>query len=145
MRNRVLTDKEAKRIRDLWIKYVSLNHHKESDLNFYSYAQISLYDEETYVTTHDGYIADERVSYDLNHAQDSLCHCILLCWKSQEVYCRNVRKEPEEYDDAQREQSTFFYQNDKEMNRYYKRLEKSIKLYQKEYKRRFRKELSDER
>lgn len=138
MIERALTDQEVEEVERIWKEFVLLSHHKESDFLFFTYSQVDLLDNSsTYITTHDGYIADKQESYDLLYASDSLAHCILLAWKSQYRLMQDIKKHQKEYDSNQVEQSLFYLNNLKTMTSYYKRLQKTRKQFIKQYKKEF--------
>lgn len=138
MIKRTLTDLEVEEVKRIWKEFVLLSHHKESDFLFFTYSQVDLLDNSsTYITTHDGYIADKQESYDLLYASDSLAHCILLAWKSQYRLMQDIKKHQKEYDSNQVEQSLFYLNNLKTMTSYYKRLQKTRKQFIKQYKKEF--------
>lgn len=138
MIERALTDQEVEEIKQIWKRFLFLNQHKESDFLFFTYAQTNLLDSyNTYITTHDGYVADKQESYDLLYASDSLAHCILLAWKSLYRLMQDVKKHQKEYDSNQVEQSLFYLNNLKTMTSYYKRLQKTRKQFIKQYKKEF--------
>lgn len=141
MISRTLTDKEVESVKRTWKEFASISLHKEADFRFYTYSSINLLDDmNTYITSHEGYIADKLESYDLLYASDSLAHCILLAWNSQLKLMKKILREgvsDEGWEADQYEQAVYYTYHNKEMMSYLKRLTRSIKKYQKEYKKDF--------
>lgn len=147
--NRTLSDKEVEKIREMWKELALKSLHKEADFRFYTYSSINLLDDmSTYVTSHEGYIADKQESFDLLYASDSLAHCILLAWNSLSKQMKKILKEgpsEEGWEVDQYEQAVYYSYHNREMQSYFKRLSRSIKKYQKEYKKDFIERVKSER
>lgn len=127
-RNEKKKQEAFKELLHLWQDFVQINVCKERDFEFSLLTHFDFWKNKINIRAkHKGYIVDFSISKEYPTVQQAISECIFKNFKQIEPWCKEVLKDPDEYEYEQVEQAQFYFSNKNRLAKLHQVLYNKIK------------------